>query len=92
VALDFLFADTAAMQIILNPRQFDVILTDNLFGDILSDEASVMRRLYWVICIFGTSNVLFEPIHGSYPKAKVKYSESYRFHFIGDVTGAFWTS
>jgi 3-isopropylmalate dehydrogenase len=42
VALDFLFADTAAMQIILNPRQFDVILTDNLFGDILSDEASVI--------------------------------------------------
>jgi 3-isopropylmalate dehydrogenase len=36
----FLFADTAAMQIILNPRQFDVILTDNLFGDILSDEAN----------------------------------------------------
>jgi 3-isopropylmalate dehydrogenase len=32
MALDFLFADTAAMQIILNPRQFDVILTDNLFG------------------------------------------------------------
>jgi 3-isopropylmalate dehydrogenase len=38
VALEFLFVDNAAMQI-LNPRQFDVILTENLFGDILSDEA-----------------------------------------------------
>jgi 3-isopropylmalate dehydrogenase len=42
VALEFLFVDNAAMQIILNPRQFDVILTENLFGDILSDEASVI--------------------------------------------------
>jgi 3-isopropylmalate dehydrogenase len=71
VALDFLFADTAAMQIILNPRQFDVILTDNLFGDILSDEASNCG-LYWVSLPLWTSNVLFEPIHGSYPKAKGK--------------------
>lgn len=42
VLLDFLFVDNAAMQIILNPKQFDVILTENLFGDILSDEASVI--------------------------------------------------
>src|SRR5580693_3924768 len=42
VTVDFLFVDNAAMQIILNPRQFDVILTENMFGDILSDEASVI--------------------------------------------------
>jgi 3-isopropylmalate dehydrogenase len=42
VTVDFLFVDNAAMQIILNPKQFDVILTENMFGDILSDEASVL--------------------------------------------------
>ncbi len=42
VELDFLFVDNAAMQIILNPKQFDVILTENMFGDIISDEASVI--------------------------------------------------
>ena len=40
--LAFLFVDNAAMQMILNPTQFDVILTENLFGDIISDEASVI--------------------------------------------------
>ena len=42
VTVDYLFVDNAAMQIILNPRQFDVILTENMFGDIISDEASVI--------------------------------------------------
>ena len=42
VELDFLFVDNAAMQMVLNPAQFDVILTENLFGDIISDEASVI--------------------------------------------------
>ena len=42
VTVDYLFVDNAAMQIILNPAQFDVMLTENLFGDILSDEASVL--------------------------------------------------
>src|SRR6185436_3333975 len=42
IALDFLFVDNAAMQIIMNPKQFDVMLTENMFGDILSDEASVI--------------------------------------------------
>ena len=42
VTLDFLFVDNAAMQMILNPKQFDVILTENMFGDIISDEASVI--------------------------------------------------
>lgn len=74
VALDFLFVDNAAMQIIVNPRQFDVILTENLFGDILSDEASVITGSIGLSASasFGTSNALFEPIHGSYPTAKGK--------------------
>ena len=42
VTLEFLYVDNASMQIIVNPRQFDILLTDNLFGDILSDEASVI--------------------------------------------------
>jgi len=42
IELDFLFVDNAAMQMIQNPKQFDVILTENLFGDVISDEASVI--------------------------------------------------
>src|SRR6478672_9194051 len=42
VQVDYLFVDNAAMQIILNPKQFDVVLTENMFGDIISDEASVL--------------------------------------------------
>ena len=74
VALNFLYADTAAMQIILNPKQFDVILTENLFGDILSDEASAITGSIGLLASasFGTSNALFEPIHGSHPLAKGK--------------------
>jgi 3-isopropylmalate dehydrogenase len=74
VALNFLFVDTAAMQIILNPKQFDVILTENLFGDILSDEASAITGSMGLLASasFGTINALFEPVHGSYPLAKVK--------------------
>lgn len=74
VALDFLFVDNAAMQIILNPKQFDVILTENLFGDILSDEASVITGSIGLLASasLGEKNALFEPIHGSYPQAKGK--------------------
>ena len=42
VTVDYMFVDNAAMQIIINPKQFDVILTENMFGDIISDEASVI--------------------------------------------------
>ena len=42
-----MFVDNAAMQMILNPKQFDVILTENMFGDIISDEASVIGWFYW---------------------------------------------
>jgi 3-isopropylmalate dehydrogenase len=74
VVLDFLFVDNAAMQIILNPKQFDVILTENLFGDILSDEASVITGSIGLLASasLGNTNALFEPIHGSYPQAKDK--------------------
>ncbi|MEZ4808727.1 MAG: 3-isopropylmalate dehydrogenase [Allomuricauda sp.] len=72
VALDFLFVDNAAMQIILNPSQFDVILTENMFGDILSDEGSVIGGSIGLLASasVGDENALFEPIHGSYPQAK----------------------
>lgn len=74
VRLDYLFVDNAAMQLILNPKQFDVILTENLFGDILSDEASVIGGSIGLLASasIGKNNALFEPIHGSFPQAKGK--------------------
>ena len=74
VALDFLFVDNAAMQLILNPKQFDVILTENLFGDIISDEASVIGGSIGLLASasIGKENALFEPIHGSFPQATGK--------------------
>lgn len=74
VSLEFLFVDNAAMQLILNPKQFDVILTENLFGDIISDEASVIGGSIGLLASasLGSKNALFEPIHGSYPQAKGK--------------------
>ncbi|MGL2994586.1 3-isopropylmalate dehydrogenase [Flavobacterium sp. TSSA_36] len=76
VALHFLYVDNAAMQIILNPRQFDVLLTDNLFGDILSDEASVISGSKGLMASasIGEKVSLFEPIHGCYTEAKDKNS------------------
>jgi 3-isopropylmalate dehydrogenase len=74
VALDFLFVDNAAMQLILNPKQFDVMLTENMFGDILSDEASVIGGSIGLAASasVGDTYSLFEPIHGSYPAATGK--------------------
>ncbi|SEW17169.1 3-isopropylmalate dehydrogenase [Chryseobacterium wanjuense] len=74
VELDFMFVDNAAMQLILNPKQFDVIVTENMFGDIISDEASVIGGSIGLLpsASIGESNALFEPIHGSYPQAKGK--------------------
>ena len=74
VAIDFLFVDNAAMQLIVNPKQFDVILTSNMFGDILSDEASVISGSIGLLASasIGEMTALFEPIHGSYPQAKGK--------------------
>jgi len=74
VSVDFLFVDNAAMQIILNPKQFDVVLTENMFGDIISDEASVISGSLGLLpsASIGKGAALFEPIHGSYPQAAGK--------------------
>ncbi len=74
VAVDYMFIDNAAMQMILNPKQFDVILTENMFGDIISDEASVLSGSLGLAPSASVGNItaLFEPIHGSYPQAAGK--------------------
>ena len=75
VAVDYMFVDNAAMQIILNPKQFDVILTENMFGDIISDEASVISGSLGLLpsaSVGKAGLALFEPIHGSYPQAAGK--------------------
>lgn len=74
VAVDYMFVDNAAMQIIVNPKQFDVILTENMFGDIISDEASVISGSLGLLpsASVGNATALFEPIHGSYPQAAGK--------------------
>ena len=74
VKVDYMFVDNAAMQLILNPKQFDVILTENMFGDILSDEASVITGSLGLLASAsaGSNLALFEPIHGSYPQAAGK--------------------
>jgi 3-isopropylmalate dehydrogenase len=74
VAVDYLFVDNAAMQIIINPKQFDVMLTENMFGDIISDEASVIAGSMGLLpsASVGAEVAVFEPIHGSYPQAKGK--------------------
>ncbi len=71
VKVDYLFVDNAAMQLIVNPAQFDVIVTSNMFGDILSDEASVLSGSLGLLpsASIGSKTSVFEPIHGSYPQA-----------------------
>ena len=71
VELDFMFVDNAAMQLIQYPSQFDVILTSNMFGDILSDEASVLAGSMGLLpsASVGVHTSMFEPIHGSFPQA-----------------------
>ncbi|GAA0893893.1 3-isopropylmalate dehydrogenase [Fulvivirga kasyanovii] len=74
VELDFMFVDNAAMKIIQNPRDFDVVLTENMFGDIITDEASVISGSLGMLpsASIGLSRSLYEPIHGSYPQAAGK--------------------
>lgn len=70
VALDHMYVDNAAMQLVLNPRQFDVIVTTNMFGDILSDEASMITGSIGMLpsASLGEGSFgLYEPIHGSAP-------------------------
>lgn len=74
VDVEYLFVDNAAMQIIQRPNQFDVILTENMFGDIISDETSVITGSIGLLpsASVGDHTSLFEPIHGSYPQAAGK--------------------
>lgn len=71
ITLEHMLVDNAAMQLIKNPKQFDVILTENLFGDILSDEASMLTGGIGMIPSAsignGTYPAIFEPVHGSAP-------------------------
>jgi 3-isopropylmalate dehydrogenase len=71
VTVDYMFVDNAAMKIIQNPRHFDVVLTENLFGDVLTDEASVITGSLGMLpsASVGSKVGLYEPIHGSYPEA-----------------------
>lgn len=74
VQLDCLFVDNAAMQLVTDPGRFDVILTENMFGDILSDQASVLTGSIGLLpsSSIGTHTPLFEPIHGSFPQGAGK--------------------
>ena len=69
VALNHFYVDNCAMQLALNPKQFDVIVTSNLFGDILSDEAAVLGGSIGMMpsASIGEMTSLYEPIHGSAP-------------------------
>ena len=69
VKVEHMYVDNAAMQLTLRPTQFDVILSSNMFGDILSDAAAALVGSIGLIpsASFGTSTALFEPIHGSAP-------------------------
>lgn len=69
VKLEHMYVDNAAMQLTLRPTQFDVILSSNMFGDILSDEAAALVGSIGLVpsASFGSSAPLFEPIHGSAP-------------------------
>jgi 3-isopropylmalate dehydrogenase len=76
VELTHILADNCAMQLVRNPKQFDVIVTDNLFGDILSDEAAQLTGSIGMLpsaslgardAATGKQRALYEPIHGSAP-------------------------
>lgn len=69
VALTHMYVDNCAMQLVRNPSQFDVIVTTNLFGDILSDEAAMLTGSIGMLpsASLGDGKALYEPIHGSAP-------------------------
>ena len=74
ITVDYMFVDNAAMQLIQWPKKFDVMVTENMFGDILSDEASVITGSLGLLpsASVGLHTSVFEPIHGSYPQAAGK--------------------
>lgn len=69
ISLNHMLVDNCAMQLIRNPRQFDVILTENMFGDILSDEAAMITGSIGMLpsASIGSDHALYEPVHGSAP-------------------------
>ena len=72
VTTDYMFVDNAAMKMIQEPKFFDVMVTENTFGDILTDEGSVISGSMGLLpsASTGESTPVFEPIHGSWPQAK----------------------
>ena len=74
VTTEFLFVDNAAMRIIQWPKDFDVLVTENMFGDILTDEGSVITGSLGMLpsASIGEHTSVFEPIHGSWPQAAGK--------------------
>ncbi|WP_106829610.1 3-isopropylmalate dehydrogenase [Parabacteroides pacaensis] len=74
VETEYMFVDNAAMRIIQWPTSFDVLVTENMFGDILTDEASVITGSLGMLpsASIGIHTSVFEPIHGSYPQAAGK--------------------
>lgn len=69
VTLEYFYVDACAMHLMMNPRRFDVVLTENLFGDILSDEAAVIAGSLGMLAsaTVGGAVDLYEPVHGSAP-------------------------
>jgi len=74
VTLEHMFVDNASMQLIKRPSEFDVILTENMFGDILTDEASVIAGSIGLLpsASIGNQHALYEPIHGSFHRGAGK--------------------
>ncbi|MFA9370691.1 MAG: 3-isopropylmalate dehydrogenase [Labilibaculum antarcticum] len=74
IEVEYMFVDNAAMQLITWPKRFDVMVTENMFGDILTDEASVISGSMGMLpsASVGVHTSVFEPIHGSYPQAAGK--------------------
>ena len=74
IEVEYMFVDNAAMQLITWPKRFDVMVTENMFGDILTDEASVISGSLGMLpsASIGVHTSVFEPIHGSYPQAAGK--------------------
>ncbi|WP_320018075.1 3-isopropylmalate dehydrogenase [Labilibaculum manganireducens] len=74
IEVEYMFVDNAAMQLITWPKRFDVMVTENMFGDILTDEASVISGSMGMLpsASIGVHTSVFEPIHGSYPQAAGK--------------------
>ncbi|HAE61719.1 MAG TPA: 3-isopropylmalate dehydrogenase, partial [Eubacteriaceae bacterium] len=70
VSLDHMYVDNASMQLVRDPKQFDVIVTTNMFGDILSDEASMITGSIGMLpsaSLGGDNKGMYEPVHGSAP-------------------------